>query len=98
MRLCSSVFKRTTSVRTAPRVPQRTPLTDNPGGRRPRHKLMDIITIRVDDDIADQLRQVAAEERETITSIVRRYVRRGLKADGREIDSPRVHEGTGRVR
>ena len=58
---------------------------------------MEVITIRVDEAIATELRELAAEERETVTTIVRRYVRRGLKADGRDIETSRAHEGTGRV-
>jgi predicted transcriptional regulator len=58
---------------------------------------MEVITIRVDEAIAAELRELAAEERETITTIVRRYVRRGLKQDGRDVDVSRAHEGTGRV-
>jgi len=58
---------------------------------------MEVITIRVDEQIAEQLRDVAGEERETISTIVRRYVRRGLKADGRDVQASRAHEGTGRV-
>jgi len=59
---------------------------------------MKTITVRVDDSIADELEQLAAEERESTSTIVRRYVRRGLKDDGRDPDSSRAHEGTGRVR
>jgi predicted transcriptional regulator len=59
---------------------------------------MKVIHLRVDDDIDEQLRDLADQERETVPTIVRRYVRRGLKADGRDIESSRAHEGTGRVR
>ncbi len=59
---------------------------------------MKVIHLRVDDDIDEQLRDLADQERETVPAIVRRYVRRGLKSDGRDPDSSRAHEGTGRVR
>jgi predicted transcriptional regulator len=59
---------------------------------------MKVIHLRVDDDIDEQLRDLADQERETVPTLVRRYVRRGLKADGRDVDSSRAHEGTGRVR
>jgi hypothetical protein len=59
---------------------------------------MKVIHLRVDDIIDEQLRDLADQERESVPTIVRRYVRRGLKADGRDIESSRAHEGTGRVR
>jgi predicted transcriptional regulator len=57
------------------------------------------ISIRLDRQTRDQLQDVAGREAETVSMIVRRYVRRGLKADIQDGQGlARAHEGTGRVR
>ncbi len=76
-----------------------TPILDKPEDRRPRNKLMRTITVRVDDQVAEQLQDIAAAERETTSTIIRRFVLRGLSAAGRDVPSlARAREGTGRVR
>ena len=59
---------------------------------------MELLTIRVNEDLAEQLRQLADEEQETLSTIARRVLRRGLVASGRTPSLARAHEGTGRVR
>ena len=55
------------------------------------------ITVRVDEELHEQLQDMAEQEGESMSVIVRRYVRRGLKQDGRDVDVSPAHEGTGRV-
>lgn len=59
---------------------------------------MELLTIRVNEDLAEQLRQLADEEQETLSTIARRVLRRGLVASGRTPSLVRAREGTGRVR
>lgn len=74
-------------------------LPDNPEHRRP-HQRMQSITFRVDEATAEQLRQLAAEEQESLSVIGRRLLRRALRpvvtASDRSL--ARAHEGTGRDR
>jgi predicted transcriptional regulator len=67
--------------------------------RPPRPKLMEAVRVSFDDETVTQLQDVAGREAETVSLIVRRYVRRGLKADIQDGQGlARAHEGTGRVR
>ena len=61
---------------------------------------MQSITFRVDEATADQLRQLAAEEQESLSVIGRRLLRRALRpvATNSDRSLARAHEGTGRDR
>jgi predicted transcriptional regulator len=63
---------------------------------------MQHLTLRVEEELAEQLRQLADEEQESISTTARRVLRRGLRtlttASGRTESLARAHEGSGRVR
>jgi predicted transcriptional regulator len=73
-------------------------LPDNPERRR-LHQRMNVIYIRLDQELEQQLRRVADAEKETVSTIARRFLRRGMRS-ATEVDRSlaRAHEGTGRDR
>lgn len=77
-------------------------MPDNPEHRRLHPKLMKHLTLRVEEELAEQLRQLADAEQESIATIGRRALRHGLRTltttSGRTEGLARAHEGTGRVR
>jgi predicted transcriptional regulator len=57
------------------------------------------ITVRVDDELHEQLQDLADEEGEPISVIVRRAVRHHVRTQRPDVrTSSSAHEGTGRVR
>ena len=72
-------------------------MPDNPEHRRPRLKLMTFLKVRVDEELAAQLRQLAAEEQEPVSTVARRVLRLGMRTSGRSEGLARAHEGSGRV-
>jgi len=57
------------------------------------------INVRVDDKLHEQLQDMAEQEGESVSVIVRRFVREGVRAISRpEEGRSLAHEGTGRVR
>ncbi len=60
---------------------------------------MEVITVRVDRELHDQLQDLAEQEGEPVSVIVRRLVRKGVRTSEPDAErSSRAHEGTGRVR
>jgi predicted transcriptional regulator len=57
------------------------------------------VKFRIDDELHQQLQELAAREGETMSVIARRYVRRGVRTDVQDVPGlARAHEGAGRVR
>ena len=56
------------------------------------------IKFRVDEELHQQLQDLSAREGESMSTVVRRIVRRELQPKGRDVEASRAHEGTGRVR
>lgn len=60
---------------------------------------MKVVHVRVEEELYDQLQDMADEEREPLAVIVRRAVRQHVRQLHPDVRQPvSAHEGTGRVR